>query len=94
MLAHLLLEPGLVQPLVLVQEQLLALALQLQVPLQVELQLQVVQLLLAQLLQVQLVLDHGDLRVAALGLQLPQGLLLVSAPVAVVLLRQALDLLL
>ena len=91
-LSHLLLEPGLVQPLVLVQEQLLAPELQLQVPLQVELQLQVVQLLLGQLLQVQLVLDHGDLRVAALGLQLPQGLLLVSAPVAVVLLRQALDL--
>ena len=80
------------QPLVLVQEQLLALALLLQVPLQVEQQLQVVQLLPGQLLQVQLVLDHGDLQVAALGLQLPQGLLLVSAPVAVVLLRQALDL--
>ena len=74
-LSHLLLEPGLVQPLVLVQEQLLA--LQLQVLLQVELQLQVVQLPPEQLLQVQLVSDHGDLRVAALGLQLPQGLLLV-----------------
>ena len=75
-LSHLLLELGLVQPLVLVQEQLLA--LQLQVLLQVELQLlQVVQLLPGQLLQVQLVSDHGDLRVAALGLQLPQGLLLV-----------------
>ena len=91
-LSHLLLEPGLVQPLVLVREQLLAPELQLQVPLQVELQLQVVQLLLGQLLQVQLVLDHGDLRVAALGLQLPQGLPLVLARVAEGLLRQVLDL--
>ena len=48
LVAHLLLEPGLVQPLVLVQGQLLALVLQ--VLLQVELQLQVVQLLLVQLL--------------------------------------------
>ena len=34
---------------------------------------------LAQLQQVQLALDHGDLQVAALELQLPQGLLLVLA---------------
>ena len=77
------------QLLVLVQGQLLALLLVL---LQVELQPQVVQLQLAHLLQVQLALDHGDLQVAALGLQLPQGLLQVSAHVAEGLLRQALDL--
>ena len=41
--------------------------------------LPLVQLLLVQLLQVQLALDHGDLQVAALELQLPQGLLLVLA---------------
>ena len=88
LVAHLLLELGLVQPLV----QLLELLLQLQVLLQVQ-ELQLVQLLLqAQLLQVQLALDHGDLQVAALGLQLPQGLPLVLARVAEGLLRQALDL--
>ena len=67
LLAHLLLES------VLEQEQLLPVALLL-VLLQVLLQRR-----LAQLQQVQLALDHGDLQVAALELQLPQGLLLVLA---------------